>query len=80
MERELITLLSPYTSKQTSKMAKLKAWEALTALLEKRRTDEPLDQTFLNSIDGGINNVIVKTGFDAQTWFEAIELKSEYDL
>ncbi|KAH9808939.1 hypothetical protein DFH28DRAFT_907300 [Melampsora americana] len=74
METELKELLSPYASHQTSKIAKLKAWEALTSLLRRRRLGEPLDQEFLDGIDGGTQNVVVKTRFNAQTWFEAIEI------
>ncbi|KAH9816675.1 hypothetical protein DFH28DRAFT_890394 [Melampsora americana] len=75
MEKELVELLSPYNSHQTTKRAKLIAWEALNSLLERRRLGEPLDQTFLNSIDGRTNNVEIRTQFNAQTWFNAIERK-----
>ncbi|KAH9823374.1 hypothetical protein DFH28DRAFT_1172847 [Melampsora americana] len=77
-EQEVIILLSPYTSNQTSKVAKLAAWEALDDLLEGSPTGELLNQVFLDSIDDGTDNVVVKTKFNAQIWFEAIEITIWY--
>ncbi|EGF98255.1 uncharacterized protein MELLADRAFT_96043 [Melampsora larici-populina 98AG31] len=74
IEKQLIELLVPYNGKKkTSKGAKLVAWEALTSLLERRRVGEPLDQEFLDSIDNGTDSVVIRTEFNAQTWFEAIQ-------
>ncbi|EGF99818.1 uncharacterized protein MELLADRAFT_112401 [Melampsora larici-populina 98AG31] len=73
MEKELTKLLAPYNGNQTSKAAKLAAWNALTNLLKLRREGEPLNQVFLDSIEGGINNVMVKTKYNGQTWYNAIE-------
>ncbi|KAH9821306.1 hypothetical protein DFH28DRAFT_1079335 [Melampsora americana] len=73
MEKELTKLLTPYNGNQTSKVAKLAAWNALTNLLKLRREGEPLSQVFLDSIEGGINSVMVKTKYNGQTWYNAIE-------
>ncbi|EGG07790.1 uncharacterized protein MELLADRAFT_85444 [Melampsora larici-populina 98AG31] len=71
-EKELSQLLSPYGTHQTSRNSKLAAWDALNALLERRRVGEPLNQVFLDSIDGGTSNVVIRTEYNAQNWFEAI--------
>ncbi|EGG06587.1 uncharacterized protein MELLADRAFT_63193 [Melampsora larici-populina 98AG31] len=73
MEQELKELLSPYNTNQTTKKGKLTAWKALNSLLERRRLGEPLDQVFLDCIDGGVNNVVIRTKLNAQSWFEAID-------
>ncbi|KAH9820061.1 hypothetical protein DFH28DRAFT_1079928 [Melampsora americana] len=72
-EKELTKLLLPYNTNQTSKAAKLFAWNALTNLLRLRREGEPLNQLFLDSIEGGIDSVTVKTKYNGQTWYNAIE-------
>ncbi|KAH9810737.1 hypothetical protein DFH28DRAFT_1085499 [Melampsora americana] len=73
MEKELTEILLPYSGNQTSRTAKLAAWKALTALLERRRVGEPLDQVFLDSFDCGTDHVVIRTQFNAQKWFEAIQ-------
>ncbi|EGG09635.1 uncharacterized protein MELLADRAFT_61030 [Melampsora larici-populina 98AG31] len=73
IKKELNELLPPYNGNQCSKNAKLIAWEALTSLLEQRRVGKPLDPEFLDSIDNGTNSVVIRTQFNAQTWFEAIQ-------
>ncbi|EGG11891.1 uncharacterized protein MELLADRAFT_88991 [Melampsora larici-populina 98AG31] len=73
MEKELTEILLPYSGNQTSRTAKLAAWKALTALLERRQVGEPLDQVFLDSFDCGTDHVVIRTQFNAQKWFEAIQ-------
>ncbi|KAH9811000.1 hypothetical protein DFH28DRAFT_1085192 [Melampsora americana] len=59
-EKELTKLLLPYNSNQTSKAAKLFSGNALTNLLRVQR-------------EGGIDSVTVKTKYNGQTWYNAIE-------
>ncbi|EGG09280.1 uncharacterized protein MELLADRAFT_96340 [Melampsora larici-populina 98AG31] len=73
MEMELHTMLSPYSGTQTSHIAKLAAWDALRSLLQRQKLGEPLDQVFLDSIEGGPTKVVIKTKYNIQHWINTVK-------